>query len=185
MTIKEVRKMAGFFLKEFFDNIPMLRIEYDAICDEMNQGICGCFGLHENEEYDLDKEDPEMAELLRNSSEYKVRYREYGGIGYTSSYDPEYTDVLHKPEPYIILNETIKRNKKMITSVLLHELVHYWCWYLGYDHHDGDKQFENKIKELGLRSNFSNATFRDGEWQDDFDYDTVQKYIDLYERACK
>ena len=66
---------------------------------------------------------------------------------------------------------------------LLHELTHYYCWYLGYDYHDGDKQFEDKFKEFGFPSNFDRRFEKSTRsWVDDYDYGCLKKYLEEFEK---
>lgn len=59
----------------------------------------------------------------------------------------------------ILLNEAfiyaaLKYNDfGIVLPILKHELVHYALWYQNKGYHDGNSDFENKIKELNIRSN--------------------------------
>ncbi len=67
----------------------------------------------------------------------------------------------HKKDGHIVLNESLLKTEDEITQTLIHELLHFSLWWQGYDSNDGSPDFENRLKELGLPSDY------DITWDDD------------------
>ena len=57
-------------------------------------------------------------------------------------------------ERRIAVNRTMCKSILDIDAVLIHELCHYSLWWQGLEYHDGEVDFERKLKELGLNSNY-------------------------------
>ena len=54
----------------------------------------------------------------------------------------------------IIINTSNCIDPLIFNMTLIHELTHCALWWQGYDYMDGQKDFENKLKELKLSSNW-------------------------------
>lgn len=86
-----------------------------------------------------------------------------------------------KDDCNIYINTTICSTIEQFNSTLIHELTHYALWWQGRDYRDGEKDFESKLKELGLTSNF------DSEWIDGKrvrkvgDLDKLNSYEEAYQ----
>ena len=169
---KEFEKMADYFRQKYFDNIP--KIPYKVVADtNINKGVDASFVIEQNEDYDEDNDE------LLNSPEYSKRVEFADGFGFDYG-NPSWIDPLNHPKMYIEIRRSLLSDELKLVGVLLHELTHYWCWYCGYDHTDGSKQFEDKLKELKLPSNWEHAGFiKDKKkWVDIFDYSTMKDYFD-------
>ncbi len=179
ITKKEFDQMTSFFLKTYFDSIPLIPCKLVAK-KNFEKGVTANFVLEQNEDYDMDDDD------LLHSPEYGKRVNISEGFGFDYGAQ-SWEDPLNHPKVYIEVTTGLKEEPLRLVGTLLHELTHYWCWYCGYDHSDGTKQFENKLKELGLPSNWEHSTFIKSEkkWIDSFDYTTMQKYYDAFRKSIK
>ena len=94
---------------------------------------------------------------------YLKRYDEYVGGSFCPAERHENL-LFDKPIPPITLNETyvyavIKFSDfEIIRTIIEHELVHYALWKQEQGYLDGEKDFESKLKELNIRSNYSKQT---------------------------
>ncbi len=184
MTAKELQKMSDFFIRELFFGIP--KIECRFVRYEKNSTQMGAFHIRANDNLD-NSESEELEEILKNAPEYKIRHvqsEERIGFGIDIERDPMWTDPLFKPLLFIEINNRLRKEDLLAVGTLLHELTHYYCWYCGYDHHDGSNDFERELDERGLPSNFDRA-FLYGDWQDSFDYSSMQKYLDMFQKSRK
>jgi hypothetical protein len=168
--------MADFFLDRLFDRIPSIKCCFQPL----EEGSYGLFSLIENEDAKEESVDPETIEMLRKSPEYRVDYYDFGRFGYQSEHTPIYTDPLMHPKSSIIINQAIQRNRLKTVAALLHELTHYWAWYLGFEYEDGSKDFEDKLRMLDLPSSYSHK-FTSKGWVADYDYTKVQRYLAMYD----
>ena len=176
MKQQDLQDMSAFFRKKYFDGIP----EIDCKFKPLGKGMYGCFCLNENKSRELDKEDPDLAKEVRNSPEYRSTYYDLGGIGYQGGCTPAFTDPLMNPGRTIYINHNLRTNRQKTTAILLHELARYWAWYLGYEYRDGDAEFEQKIREMGLPS-MCDRTFINGEWRDEYDYNQIERYLRMFD----
>ena len=185
MTNKQLQDMSDFFIRTHF-KIPTIKTRFS----KLNPNTLGTFVMTENDSFDLKEEDPELFGQIENAPEYRTRSCRENGFGFDILPDPVWTDPLNKPHLDIYINTCIQKknktlpysNDQMIAGVLLHELTHYYCWYCGYDHHDGSREFEKKLLELGLPSNYYDQEYNKtaGGWYDAFDYSTMQRYLDEF-----
>ena len=170
---QEFNKMADYFRKKYFDNIP--KIPYKVLADtNFNKGVEANFVLEPNDDYDENEDE------LLDSPEYKqTRVDLAEGFGFEYG-NPSWVDPLNHPDVYIEVRSSLLMDELRLVGVLLHELTHYWCWYCGYDHSDGTLQFEDKLKELKLPSNCEHSGFvkEKKKWVDTFDYSTMKSYYD-------
>ena len=58
-------------------------------------------------------------------------------------------------EAEIIINRKRCNDVNKFNSTLIHELTHCALWWQGYEYDDGEYDFEKKLTELGLPSNYS------------------------------
>lgn len=180
MTKQELQKISDFFLKRFFGGIPKIAAKYG----DTEEGILGNFFIEANNEYDIEEEDPTYAQLLEEAPEYKTRDYEKENLTISGITTPSYTDPACHPILSIVISNTIKKNELIVVGTLLHELTHYYCWYLGFDYHDGNRQFEMKLREFGFPSNFDrNFNKETKEWNDTFNYSCLQKYLDEFRKV--
>lgn len=54
----------------------------------------------------------------------------------------------------IYINKAKCKTVEQFNGTLIHELLHYVLWWQGYDSDDGEKDFEDGLKKLGLASNY-------------------------------
>ncbi len=91
-----------------------------------------------------------------------------------------YTDPLNHPEAYIQINKKILKDIRKTTAVLLHELLHYYYWYIGRDYHDNDGDFLDKCIEMDLPTNYTDYEWTNCGWIDVYDYSKADKYVEMY-----
>lgn len=168
--------MFDYFRHRYFDNIPAIPCSFES---ERNfrKGEDGYFGVEMNENYDEEKDE------LLDSPEYNKRFEieEGFGIDYGRA---SWTDPLNHPNLFIKVSMKHKDEPLQILGILLHELTHYWCWYCGYDYGDGNREFENKLKELGLPSNLDYGFQKENrKWVDVYDYSNLQHYYDEFKAS--
>ena len=93
-----------------------------------------------------------------DSQFYLKRYDEYVGGSFCPAERHENL-FFDKPTPPITLNEVFVYavirfdDFEIIRTIVEHELVHYALWKQEQGYLDGEKDFENKLKELNIRSN--------------------------------
>ena len=178
ISVEDFEKMTDFFRQKYFDNIPAIPC-YLAKDRFFEKGVDASFYITQNDNYDEDEDD------LLNSYEYsQTRVDLADGFGFEYG-DPSWTDPLNKPKLSIVIKESLLAEPLRFVGTLLHELTHYWCWFCGYEHSDGKPQFEGKLKELGLPSNWEHRFIKSTkQWVDDFDYSKVQPYYDDFLQHC-
>ena len=168
-----VRSMAGFFLRELFYNIPEVPVR---IMDDMDKDTLGLFILDKGEDYDPDNDE------FMNAYEYRSRYKPLwdglGGVELGGEFS--YMDPLNHPDASIELNRKILKDIRKTTAVLLHELLHYFYWYIGRGFHDDDRDFLDKCREMELPTNYDDYKWMDGRWKDVYDYTKADKYLGMY-----
>lgn len=164
--------MARFYLKNLFYSIPYVTVKYS---DDMD-GSLGKFGLEKASDYD-----PDNDELLGTYG-YRWKYipfeNELGGIDI--GIDESWSDPINHPDVTILINYKLVDNTRMLVGTLLHELLHYYYWYIGRDYHDNDYDFLEKCKEMELPTNYTDWEWKDKKWVETFDYSKIDKYIQMY-----
>ena len=180
MTKTELQKLSNYFLKRFFGGIPKV----NTVFEELEEDEFGNFVLEANDDFDLSEEDPVYAKLLEEAPEYRNRDFVQDNLTITRHNTPSFTDPACHPNIVIRISDSIKRKDLVVVGTLLHELTHYYCWYLGFDYHDGNRQFEMKLREFGFPSNFDrNFNKETKEWNDAFDYSCLKKYLDEFKKV--
>ena len=180
MTKTELQKLSDYFLKRFFGGIPKV----NTVFGNLDEDEFGNFILESNDDFDLEEEDPVYAELLKEAPEYRNRVFIQENLTITSHTTPSFTDPACRPKIVIRISNIIKRNDLLVVGTLLHELTHYYCWYLGFDYHDGNRQFEEKLKEFGFPSNFDRKFNKETkEWNDSFDYNCLKGYLEEFKKV--
>ncbi len=179
ITKKEFEQMTDFFRRTYFDGIPSIPCKLLAKSN-FEKGVDANFIIEQNEDYD------ESQDELLDSPEYRTRVDIAEGFGFEYGHY-SWEDPLNHPNLYIEVQADLKTDPLKLVGVLLHELTHYWCWYCGYEHADGAKEFEAKLKELGLPSNWEHSSFikEKKQWVDSFDYTTMQKYYDAFRKSLE
>lgn len=89
----------------------------------------------------------------------------------------------------IYINTSVCNTIEQFNSTLIHELTHYALWWQGLEYRDGEKDFERKLKELGLTSNYD-STWVDGKRVRKVgDLDKINSYEEAYQefvnKACQ
>lgn len=177
---KEVMKMARFFLKELFDGIPTIDIEIkEPHCYGGN--ALGMFSLEANDEYDESIDSELVNELYE---EYKGHIELDFGYGITAGYNGgelPWLDVLSHPKIKILIKPSVCRDRHQLVMTLLHELCHYYCWYLGYGYHDTDRDFLDTCKKLGIETNYD-FKWNGHEWtRPEYYRRSAENYLRMYE----
>ena len=169
----ELEKMARFFLAKIFDNIPYVTTRF-ATDDELDDNL-GETKYTEGTGYMLEKD------KLKDMPEYSAMGEVIApGIVAECRYEPSFMDAENNPQIEILISSSLKDDLDTLTGILLHELCHYWCWYRGYDHHDGDSQFERKLHELKLPSNSDYKYDRElGKYVVKFDFSRMKSYVNM------
>lgn len=179
MTNEQLQKISDLMIKEVFDSIPKIPCCFETL----KSGTEGCFRLAENDEDDLKKEDPELFEMIENAPEYRIRHIALDDtIGIDLFKEMPWTDPMRHPNISINVNSSLKKDIRRVVAALMHELTHYWCWYVGHDFGDGNKQFEKKLKELDLPSCYDRE-FKNGTYVSTYDLSKTDKYLALIEEA--
>ena len=142
-----LRGMAGFYLKTIFGGIPEIDIDFDEDSDIPDDAL-GTFILQKNPDYN-----PDTDEL---NKEYHGYVDLGNGVGYDDGELP-WTNVLNKPVPMIRIRKSLGTDIVELTITLLHELCHYYCWYLGYEHGDKDSDFIDLCNRLGIATNYDHV----------------------------
>ncbi len=156
-----LKDMTTYFLKTLFDNIPVPNVYIEP---DMEKDTLGTFSLEQNTNY-LKEND----ELL-GKYEYRSHYKRYGnGFGIEYNKMESYQDPLNHPDPVIKISEVCLKNIRKTTATLLHELVHYYLWYIGWDFGDEDVDFNRKCREMDIPTNYGS-----------YDYRKIDKYIEMY-----
>ncbi len=168
-----IEEMAKVYLEELFCGIPMIPVEIES---DMECCTLGQFVLDAGEEYDLNKDE------LISAPEYRYRYKTLwdglGGMELGREYS--YMDPLNHPKVYIQINKKIIKDIRKTTAVLLHELIHYYYWYIGREYQDDSREFIDKCIEMDVPTNYTDYVWDGHQWKDIFDYTKVEKYIQLY-----
>ncbi len=170
----ELENMARFFLKKLYNGIPYIPTAFAS--EERLGDMLGMIEYTEGDNYILEND------KLLKMHEYDFKETGLGnGVFIENTYEPSFMDPENAPKIECLISDTLKDNVNMTTGILLHELCHYWCWYRGYEHHDGDMQFERKLKELKLPS--SSDMFYDKELErhiPSFDFNRMSNYVEMY-----
>ncbi len=168
--------MSDFFLKEYFAGIPHININF--IKPSCIGGADGIFRLSMADNY------RESDDELYGGVGYRSKYIELdNGIGFEAKGMPSWADVLNHPGTEILISTDI-RNTRLLVGTLLHELLHYYCWYLGYGHGDSCEDFNRIAKEMEIPLN-TDHIFEGGKWEDSFDYSKMDRYIGAYKEFRK
>ncbi len=145
---RKLKEMEQFFLKELFDGIPAVEVEFADTVSERNAR--GVFLLRENDDYyrgDDGLEDYHLKHYMDMSKEYGF------AVGYNED-DDYWRDPLNRPEIKIQIDKNLQKDPVQLVMTLLHELCHYYCWYLGFDDGDEDEDFIRECHKRGIASNY-------------------------------
>lgn len=171
MTTKILRELTAYFLKEYFDGIPEIPVSFASNMDL--DGAAGVFCMRPGEEYDVDNDE------LIDCPSYKVRHVSLvNNTGYWVVNEESWRDPLNHPDICIRINRKYQKHFEYIAGTLLHELMHYYCWYMGYDYRDRDYEFNRRCIDRGIPTNFYDYEFTGECWRDTFDYSTIRKYTE-------
>lgn len=175
MNQNELEELAKYFLLRYFGGIPIIPINF---CPKrcFNKTELGRMIISESDSYNEAEDD------LINEPEYKgENIPIIGDVTYYYNREPSWSDPLNHPDLSILINNECKKDNLLLIGVVLHELCHYYCWYLGYGYHDGDSDFERILKEMNLPSNLEHKYNKEKQqWEDDSDYTKLEKYYQEY-----
>ena len=175
-TDKKLETLEKYLLSKFYDDIPQIPVSFGSM-EEMC-GIWGCFCQKEGKDYD--------EEAMRDVPGYRCRYIPVKIFGVAAGYteyedDMPYMDPLMHPELSIRLSPEIKMEPLKITAAMMHELAHYYCWYVGYDYDDDSVEFIKFLKDRNLPTNFDCIWDREYKaWIDIYDYNLARPYLDAF-----
>jgi len=169
MTDVELKKMAQFYLNKLFYGIPEIPVHFAS----MTSTELGDFEVRPGESYDSDDD------LMYNTPGYRNISLNFGyGIHYYES-GKSWSDPLNKPKLCIKISDRIKWDKLKVVGILLHELLHYFCWHYGYDYDDSSEDFIRLAKQLNLP--FVENVIWDGEkFIDAFNYEEMKPYYNMF-----
>ena len=69
-----------------------------------------------------------------------------------------------------------------LNNVLLHELIHFKLWYLGYDYHDNETQFNETLKKYHVSSSSDKKYNKKLErYEDIINIEYMQKYEEMFQ----
>lgn len=179
ITDKVLQDMADFYCKTVFDHIPSIRVCFGDQPEMTEDATAGAFTLEKASEYCMDEDE------LIDAYEYRPEVMAFeGGQEYiltATGIDQSYQDPLNHPIASIQINPSCKKDLRKLVAVLLHELLHYYLWYIGWDYHDNSKQFLDECKRRGFIDNYTRFTWnRRKGWIDSYDYSLMEKYIEMY-----
>ena len=172
---KELKELAEYLLKKYFNNIPLIPIKFCPKA-KFKETELGRMVMCENDNYTEENDE------LLNEPEYKGDNIELvKGVYYYENTEPSWSDPLNNPKIIIQINNICKNDMLLLFGVLLHELCHYYCWYVGYDFRDGTKDFEEILHKMDLPSNSEHKyNHKKHKWEDDSDYTKIKKYYTDY-----
>ena len=173
---KELPDFAKFLLKKYFDSIPYIPCRYVSH-NRFDPGTSAQFLMDQGDNYNMEDDE------LYNAEGYRGGHIDLDGdmlIGVDVE-SKSWTDPANHPKLRIEVSDELWNLPLYLTGSLLHELAHYWCWHTGREYHDGNDDFEAKLKELGLPSNYDRKfNKKTKQWEDDFDYEKVAHYYDEF-----
>ncbi len=175
MTNIELKEMANYFLKTLFYGIPEIEVSFN---ENKDIGCNGMFNLSIGNNY------CEEDDCLRNEYFYRTKYVYMGnGVGYYDNAEMSWQDVENAPERKIVINKNLRIDKRMVVATLLHELCHYYLWYIGRGYDDADKDFLELCHKMDIPTNY------DHEWDgsryiNTYNYLKIDKYIEIYEKEA-
>ncbi len=146
ISVEMLEFMAGFYLILMFDNIPMIPVSFK----ELSGGDLGVFILEKADDYNADTD--ELLVKYEDRSRYKPLWGELGGVELCK--ELSYQDPLNHPKLQIEISTKCAKSMRKCVSVLLHELLHYYLWYIGWDWHDDDSTFDREARKRGLATNY-------------------------------
>lgn len=91
-------------------------------------------------------------------------------------------------EASILLYESLAESTYInLNNVLIHELLHFYLWYIGYNYGDGSSEFINKARQLGVCRNYDHKwNDEEKKWeQSDISEEKLQSYEDAYQEYVK
>ncbi len=174
MTKQEMlQDMADFYLRQPFQNIPFINV---SIAENIDDDVNGEFRLEPADDYDYDNDE------LKSAYEYRSRYKTLfdGFAGMEINNEFSYMDPLNHPALSIRINKRITKDLRLTVSVLLHELLHYYLWYIGHDFHDEDIEFHQTCLNMGLPTNYTGKEWTGTAWKDTYDYSQMDWYLKMY-----
>lgn len=85
---------------------------------------------------------------------------------------------------YIMINQSQIESIYRLDNTIIHELIHYYLWYIGYGYGDTEPDFLKKAKELGISNNYEfRYDIRDeyGRGTKNCDYEKLERYEQMYQ----
>ncbi|MCR5238106.1 MAG: hypothetical protein K6E34_12995 [Lachnospiraceae bacterium] len=175
-TDEKLETLEKYLLVKFYGGIPSIPISFGT--KEEMCGLWGCFCQKASDDYD--------EESMRDVPGYRSRYISLEIFGMAAGYteyedDVPYMDPLMHPELSIKISPEIKKDPLKITATLMHELAHYYCWYVGYDYDDDSLEFIRFLKDRDLPTNHDFIWNReDKAWTDTYDYALARPYFNAF-----
>ena len=129
ITAKEAEDRAKFFYKHLFG----MNLIYPVVI------------------LDNDEMDRKLHEYQLQNMQMPKRHSDINGIFYRHA-----EEGVGKPsEATIYINENRCKDIDKFNGTLIHELIHCGLWWQGLEYDDGQPDFERKLREAGLYSNWS------------------------------
>lgn len=125
-------------------------------------------------EYDIIYVDPED-----ESGAEVIFYGAFVSTGEAYEYDDELGEF---KDCHIEINRCLDSDVLRLNNVLLHELIHFKLWYLGYDYHDNETQFNETLKKYHVSSSSDKKYNKKlGIYEDIINVEYMQKYEEMFQ----
>ena len=165
--------MTSYFLKTQFDGIPSVPARF--VPDNDIDGALGGFFMGPATDYEESKDE------LFNSPGYRTRWNLlFDNMGYSEIEEESWKDPINHPRIEIQISNTLRHDALLTTAALLHELTHYWCWYMGYDYSDESYAFNAECMKRGIPANYYGNSLTEGCWEGIFDFSRMAVHIEAY-----
>lgn len=168
VTKRQLQEMTRFYLKELFGNIPEIKVSFKGT-------KLGTFNMEAEDGYCEENDE------LINDPAYKRRYSYLGyGCGYDKNRDYAWQDPLNHPKVSISIKKSLSSDRKTLIMVLLHELSHYYLWYLGYGFRDDDSDFIKFCNERFIPTQYDREWTKENGWALVIDMDKARLYEEMF-----
>lgn len=190
--------MALILSQALFSGIPLPPIMFDDDIEEIidsgdkklelgeDEGALGQFIIKQGESYE------EKTDKYKDEPG-KERYKKLGFGIYEkiSCIKDSWAEPINNPYIRIEISSRFKiiaNNIQLYVflATFIHELVHYYCWYMGYDWRDGTGDFETLCKNLDIPTNYPPyTTWKNGEYVTNYDYRKMERFVTVITQARK
>lgn len=120
---------------------------------------------------------------VESEDQYGIETAFYGCFCPKCEAYEDFDEGLDGPMCHIEINESLSGNVLELNNTLLHELVHYKLWYLGYDYDDEDRQFKDELKKYHISSNSDHTYSKTrGKYIEIIDKKHLMEYENMYQK---